>query len=163
MSSASKKPASAYQSRVSKDAQSQQSITERSLHFLQQRQASQQRAQTSDAKSRPDNKRFNMSAQAPKPTGTSQGNASNGPDTAQKLKQTRESASQNELAPLSNQKLDHLNSFLKQQIHSAHSERRSNSSRSANNALIEGAARIRNQGGDRDQVIDYLRASTAGG
>jgi len=36
---------------------------------MQQRQASQQRAQTSDAKSRPDNKRFN-SAQAPKPTGT---------------------------------------------------------------------------------------------
>ena len=54
----------------------------------------------------------------------------------------RESASQHELAPLANQKLDHLNSFLKQQIHSAHSERRSNSSRSANNALIEGAARI---------------------
>jgi hypothetical protein len=75
----------------------------------------------------------------------------------------RESASQHELAPLANQKLDHLNSFLKQQIHSAHSERRSNSSRSANNALIEGAARIKNQGGDRNEVIDYLRSSTAGG
>jgi len=103
-----------------------------------------------------------MSAQAPKPTGTSQGNAP-AQDSASLKKQNRESASQKELAPLASQKLDHLNSFLKQQIHSAHSERRSNSSRSANNALIEGAARIRNQGGDRDQVIDYLRASTAGG
>lgn len=42
ISSASKKPSTA--SRALKDTQSQQSITERSLHFLQQRQASQQRA-----------------------------------------------------------------------------------------------------------------------
>ena len=31
------------------------------------------------------------------------------------------------------------------------------------NALIEGAARIHKQTGDRDQVLDYLRETTADG
>jgi hypothetical protein len=79
-----------------------------------------------------------MSAAAPKPNGTNvySDNQNN------KFRSSREFGSQQELFPSQGKKLQHLNSFLKDQIHTAQTERRSNSTRS-NNHIIEEAARIK--------------------
>jgi hypothetical protein len=99
-----------------------------------------------------------MSAAAPKPNGTNVYEDS----VNSKFRSSREFVSQQELLPSQGKKLQHLNSFLKEQINTAQTERRSNSIRS-NNHIIEEAAKIKEKGGGKQEIVEYLRVATASG